>query len=332
MDKSEIEKLAQDVKTGRITAEQGARKLMEIVYCHKAFFGLSQLDEDQIIDFVIYQYPKFITVFRIYDIGCGTFMSFLQGSVRGTYATWKKRMARNSAVSSAANSAESLLYEEDEAKYRLPEEEFILKEEKAESEALCASPGAINSFRRTDGSVSTRYKDPRIEKKRADTLRRTAVLILALKSSYFLDDSMLLKVSRYTGYSVNRLHKMCDRVNATLGKKIEHRNECIRCRDNAYYFHRKYMMESHNLNSRTTWAQFIAGKYEKQTKIWIAKNKNLSRKEYVVTATNKAVAETLGMNPRHVFYVIKQAKENVDILRPKQYYTEYETLSCNRKQ
>ena len=100
------------------------------------------------------------------------------------------------------------------------------------------------------------------------SLRKKAILILALKSSYYLDDQLISKVSDETGMSKNNLYLLRDSLNATLVNKIGRRNACIRCRDNAYYYHRKYMIESYRLNHQTTWAELIAGKYKKQTKTW----------------------------------------------------------------
>lgn len=320
MDKSEIEQVAQKVNEGLLTPEQGARILMEIVYRHKALFGLKQLDEDQIIDFLIYQHPKLIKIFSIYNKSFGTFSSFLQGSVRGTYITWKKRMARRNALVGSITVSDEIAYEEAQSQYLLPEEEVIHKLD--ESKGLCASYEQEQKplFRYPDGSLPFHLKNPLLEKARIDSLRKNAILILALKSSYYLDEPLLEKVSSATGYSVESLKLVRDELNKTLKNKINRRNACITCRNNSYYFHRKYLLESYRLNHDSSWAEFINTKYEKQTKTWIDKNRRLARKEYTVSATNRAVGKILGMDPRHIFYVIRQAKENMDIISLKEYH------------
>lgn len=323
MQKEDIELLAQKVERKTLTKEDGARMIMEFVFRHPSLFGLKMLDEDQLIDFLIYQFPKFIKIFSIYNKSYGTFTSFLQGSVRGTYITWRKRCVRNSVLSSSLTAADELQYEENMLRYKLPEEELIEKED-ALSVASCSDnePAlCFPLFHRFDGTPSIRYKDPLLEKNRVANMRRIIILVLTLKSIFYVDDALLHKVSVATGYSMTTLLKMKNTINETLTNKIERRDACLRCRDNAYFFHRKYLAESTKLNKQTTWAKLILEKYKKQTETWIDKNNRLSLKGYAISASNRAVGQILGISPRHVFYVIRQLRDNMDTNTSKEYHT-----------
>lgn len=316
MQNCNVEQIAQDVADGVLTEDDGARKLMETIFTHKTLFGLYSLDEDQFLDFLIYEFPKFKAIFSHYDKKCGTFFSFLLGSIRSAFRTWKKRMVRNSLISKSFSASDELVYEESLNRYTLPEEALIMQERNDTVGEVC-SPDDVTTtgpFHRNDGTISTRYKSPSIERRRIDCLRKKAMLILALKSSFYLDDSLVHKVSGATSCDEEELIAMRDRILKTLRSKISRRNACLRCRDNAFYFHRKYLLECNSLDSGTVWSEYIHQKYAKQTKTWREKNRRLSRKSYTLSATNCAVAKELGMSPRHIFYIIKQARQNMDII------------------
>jgi len=152
-----------------------------------------------------------------------------------------------------------------------------------------------------------------------------------LKSSYYLDEETITKVCSFTGVSKKEILSMQSRLNRTLGTKIKRRDSCIRCRNNAFYFHRKYSIELRNICPNSTWATLIQNKYSKQTQTWINKNTRLRRKDYYVSVSNCEIGKILNMDPRHVKYVINKAKENVDILTQNQYHIKHENLSCNGK-
>lgn len=323
MQKEEIELLARSVEEKTLSKEDGARKLMEYVYRQPSLFGLNRLDEDQLIDFLIYQFPKFVKIFSIYDKTYGTFSSFLQGSVRGTFVTWKKRCIRNNALTGSLSAVDELQYEESVHRYKLPEEELLDKEE-ALSVASCSdNPPELffPHFHRVDGTLSFRYKDPLLEKNRLDNLRRVIILVLTLKSSFYVDEPLLRKVSRVTGYPMSSLEKMKNSINQTLVRKIERRNACRNCRDNAFFFHRKYLAEARQLDKKTSWSKLIVEKYNKQTNVWIEKNNKLALKEYAVSASDHIVGQVLGISPRRVSYVIRQLRENMDTNTSKEYHT-----------
>jgi hypothetical protein len=315
MEKLEVEELVEKVHSGRMSKVDGAKRLMEILFIYKRLFGLGSLDEDELSEFLIYQYYKLLGIFSRYDRRYGSFFSFLKGSVRCTYMTWHKQSVRNRTTNDTICISPEICFEESMSHYLLPEESLLSDEVACmEMQAPAQGCGQTALFRNIEGQPSRRYKNPLIEVYRIEDLRKSAALILLLKSSYYMNDDIISKVSNLSGVPVPKLTSMCSNIKRSLTHKIERRDSCIRCRDNAFFFHKKYMLEYSRIDRQTTWSRFILRKYNKQTATWIDKNEHLKRTEYSVSASNRVVANELGISPRKITYIIKQAKQNVDII------------------
>ncbi len=319
MEKVNLEELIIHVRNGSISYEEGANIIMEQVFIHKGLFGLSRLTEDELTNYLLFQHRNFIRLLKTYDGKYGTFFTYLKKTIEGSIRTWKKRTVRSRILENSITVSDQILYEEDQNKYPLPEEELI----KAEEEKECVSTLEEDS--------DTRIKPWSKVKHHNLDRSKSFILILALKASYSLDPQLIKKVSEATGVTEEEINRMAQEIKKTLANKIERREACLRCRDNAYYYHRRYQTEALHLLDGTNWAEVINSKYRKQTKTWIDKNRRLSLKEYTVSASNIAVGNALGLSPRHVAYVIKKCSENMDNNKAKEYHKKHENLSSNRK-
>lgn len=319
MEQVNLEDLVNQVRSGSLSYEDGARFIMEQVFRHKGLFGLTKLTEDELTNYLLFQYRNFIRLLKTYDESYGKFFTYLKKTIEGSIKTWKKRYIRSRILDNEVTVSDKILYEENLNKYLLPEEEVI----KGEEEKQCVKTG---------GDMSDRKIKPWDKVKKHELNRsKTFILILALKASYSLDPELIKKVSEATGVSEEEIVRMSNEIKKTLANKIERREACLRCRDNAYYYHRRYQTESLHLLDGTNWAEIVNSKYRKQTKTWIDKNRRLSLKEYAVSASNIAVGNALGVTPRHVAYVLKKGCENMDNNKAKEYHKKHEDISSNRK-
>ena len=121
-----------------------------------------------------------------------------------------------------------------------------------------------------------------------------------------MDEDLIEKVSKFVELPSSELRKMLDQMNAQLGRKINRREICIRKRDSAFFYHRKYMLEMLHLNSDTSLSEKIKKSFAKQTKCWIEKNNCLKNAELRISPSNRAIAEVLGIRQRHFEYILKK--------------------------
>lgn len=317
MEKLEIEDIAKKVIEGSMSEQEGAKKLMELIFLYKRLFGLASLDEDQFTEFLLFQYDKLLRIFSNYNPAYGQFFTFLQGSIRGTYLTWRKQAARDKTALDTITISPSMTFEESMSHYALPGDSYSMNHVHSKGHSVHHSTYQPLSLRRNDGKLSCRYKNPSVQRRRINNLRKDASLILTLKSSFYINEDIVEKVSYVSGVPAEKINDMCDKVKSSLKNKIDRRSACVRCRDNAFFFHRKYMLEYRRIDRQTIWSEIIHSKYKKQTKTWNEKNSRLQRKDYRITASNRLVGKILGITPRRVTYVIRQAQQNMDIIQVK---------------
>lgn len=328
MEKVNLEDLVPKVKAGTVSYEEGANIIMEQVFKHKGLFNLNQLTEDELTNYLIFQHKNFMRLLKTYDEKYGTFFTYLKKTIDGSIKTWKKRYVSSRILENSITVSDEILYEENQHKYLLPEEEYF-KSEETERESKYCSVSKIET--KTDENITENEQQLNKIKQYNLDRKKAYILILALKASYSLDQTIIKKVSETTGISEEEISEMASQIKKTLANKIERREACRRCRDNAYYFHRRYQTEALHLLDGTNWAEIINTKFRKQTKTWIDKNKRLALREYAVSASNIAVGNALGVSSRHVAYVLKKGAENMDNTKGKQYHKKHENISSNRK-
>lgn len=321
MERINLENLTEKIEKGELTYAEATNVILKEVFTHKGLFGLTRLTEDEFQSYILHQRDNFEKLLHTYDKSSGSFFTYLMKTIERSTKTWKKRCIRNRIFENEITISDQILYEEQESRYLQPEEEYIKKEEETMS---------VNEpdFEET---LSLKNKPWSKTKKRKYDDKKAYILILALKASYSMNEDLIKKVACTTGVSEELLSEYIKQTKATLSNKINRREACLRCRDNAYYFHRKYQNEATHLLDGTNWADTINQKYRKQTKTWIDKNRRLSLKQYSVSATNIAIGKILGMSPRHVSYILKKGLDNMDNISSKEYHEDYENNVSHRQ-
>ncbi len=277
MNVNESEIIAQQVLSGNKSAEDGARALMEIIYRNKKWFGLYKLDLDQTHDFLIAVFPKLVRLFSIYDPSIGAFTPFLYAAISSALTTWRRKIVRISMGEESIRLCDSINVEESNLQYDELEFASCSKpEEIYETKNPSAKFKLSNSSRKSAGRGVKKAILSAANKK--ELQKKEICLYLALKSSYFMDEDLIEKVSKFVELPSSELRKMLDQMNAQLGRKINRREICIRKRDSAFFYHRKYMLEMLHLNSDTSLSEKIKKSFAKQTKCWIEKNNCLKNK------------------------------------------------------
>ena len=301
----ELEHTARMVSAGLMTDKEGTNEILKVLYTHKARFGLGRLDLDALHDFLLHEHAKLRRLLVLYRTESGfSFSGFLYSSIQRSLRIWRKRSARAAATEESAAQQHCLAYEESEYRYR--QEEF----------ASCCEPQAAFDSGLHRHSQEARQSAPlrtqtfRYNEK-ADKLRKAACLILALKSSYYLDYDIIKKVSKMTGIAEKKLASMVEEVNEGMRHKIIKHERCVRSRDTAFFFHRKYRRECSKLDSGSPLSRKTAQKYEKQTALWESRNEQLKTPLYSAVPSNRAVARILNIDDRKVASILQKARSTL---------------------
>lgn len=323
------------VKGGLITKDEGAREMMGIVYENTKAFGLSNLSEDDLMDFLIYQLKQFLHILEIFDPEKSQFTTFVKNNIQTNLGSWRKMAARRCFRRELYfTTAESEMESENFSIDQCTSEEDTSHDEKYYHTLVDvikfteSQQDILKNFKSIGNSHRVNHQ---ANFNKTMELRKNCILVLALKSCYYIDEDMMRKVSIITGTPYEVLNAMICKAIESLGSKIKRRNACARSRDNAYFFKKRYSFEMQRIDPDSSWAQVVNSKLIQHSQTWEKKNLLLMGNKFRITPTNKLIGEILGMEDRHVGHLIKVAEKNMDTISLKGYYDEHEDLLSHRK-
>lgn len=325
----EIERVMMKLRAGVITVQAACRMLWELIFRNRKLFLLGSLTEDQLQDFLIYLHERLPFIICRYTPERGCFFNFLFIKTRMHLKSWKRREIKHQAGTESCKPCYTVEFSSRQDQYN-------------NSEAFCVADSFNHSIRELQQLVSrpkvhetirkgSHRKNPLACQNRIENMRRESVLILALKSCTDMTEEILERTSILTGIDRDRLTDMIEKARETLSTKYE--RNCIyrRIRDNAFFYHRRFLIESLCIKSEYASSRTMKIKYDRQTAAWKTALEKLKSTRFLLRPSTKTVAAILGLNVRHVEYVLKHMNRNMDKIRLKWYPHEHENISCNRK-
>ena len=326
MSKEEIiEKTLEQVAAKKMSKEAGAWVLIELVYKNKGTYNLSNFTSDSIHELILSAFYKFTQIFD----ECSTVQQVLENMSRilaTTIQVWKRSKAKDYLNTKSINYMLSESYEESSKQYEGTEFECKSLEGSEINQAI------IDFKQYSENYIKNRlYKihkkgDCEVFQKKYEKLRKEAVLILTLKSAYYMTDEMLNQVSALTEIPYARLKEYCAHILSLIEKKIGRRESCIKTRNKSYFFHNRYMFTKDYVDRNSALAQLISRKYISRTNSWEKNNIKLNTSRMSPVPSNRIIAKLLNTTENHIGYVLMEAKKNVDKLKISHYNQVYENL------
>ena len=329
MEKVDLNLVARRLRDGEITLEHATATVIDFIYKNRFFFGLGKLTEDQLHDFMIYEMEHLPGIFENFNSKEATLLTYLQGHLKLHICTWIKRHARKHTDSRSMETLELDMLSDSADRYYENEYSVSLPDFKDDTESC--SPGGKKEKPVLRRRMFSHLTSPELIGEKLALLKKEAVLILALKISYYITEEMIQKVLEVTGMEEKEFKMLQEKALHSIKNKIKLRTGCINCRNNAFYFHRKYEAEKKILDSDTVWHNTISQKYTIQTENWQERNRRLKMKKYSAIVSNRKVSQLLNLESRHVDYVLKRVAENIDIISSWNYDEGHENLLGNIK-
>ncbi|MBQ7159690.1 MAG: hypothetical protein IJS09_09785 [Treponema sp.] len=264
-----------------MSKKEATNIIWEDIYLNPKKYGLL-LHGDQKSDFLLYLQERMESLFDEYQPGKILFRTFIWGLVKHTFLTWRRKIKKLYENEEATRKSLMSLYNEMCDAYCEPDQEIISEN--------------------SDENIKEDWH------KKEREMAEKATLILALKSCYDIDEKLIDSVSRFTHIKKERLFEKIDKMKEKSEHKISRRNAIIRSRDNAFYFHRKYLIELSKLKQGTSTFERVQKKYQQQTNRWIRQNQLLTHR-FVLSPSNVDIADELGMKPRQVCFYINHIRQ-----------------------
>lgn len=278
----DIERLPELVANGSMSKKEGAYRIWEELYCNPHRFGLTRLNEDEKSDFLLSLLKNFEQALIEFMPGRAQFRTYLCGLLKISYPNWRRKQLTRATAETLTDTMLKAQYDTEAIKYETPQEH-------------------------TDDKQDINMRPFATPKKRS--IAETTALVLTLKNCHNVDETILKNVSRFLHIDADELESLVHTLRKQSEHKIEKRARVIRRRDNAFYYHRKYMSELTRLQEGTASFEKVQEKYLKQTESWIRQNKLLAHR-FVLSPTNASIAKEIDMEPRKVSFYIRSAVRN----------------------
>lgn len=297
-DLKRIEDIPVLVSSGKITLQDGVGCIAEEIFLCPFRFRLQNYDEDFRSDIVETFLEKGHLVLERYKPSVGEFRPYLFAFVQGLILTKRRDTARHQISELSVN------------QYFSGSTQLINSTSVSSSDFPDELPVG-----NTVSSGSRLWNLLRRGPQYASTPDAKTALILALKSSFYIPSDTIDHISSLCGIDSEEMHSLVDRLNIGLDHRAFMRKKLISKRDDAYYFHRRYLLQMKYGNVDHTDMKAVYRKYVRQTKIWKNRNFDLSKCKFRVCPTNKTIAEILGICERQVSYYIRRAHDIDDVSR-----------------
>ncbi|MCR4940303.1 MAG: hypothetical protein K5930_09400 [Treponemataceae bacterium] len=183
-----------------ITLKETADKTIEAVFLNPSYFRIDKMTEDDRSDFIIYIYPKIQGIIKTYNPKISSFGTYLTSFVSSMLRSWLKmnykKQAQVKAIEDYAFSEFAINVADSEPEYEVEKSRSL----KLDSEI----PATLKRYLR---SGLKRIPDS------------TKIMLLALKSEYFLNSSHIEKLQRMTGIPEEKILDMFLLLQVHLYKK-----------------------------------------------------------------------------------------------------------------
>ncbi len=300
MTPKDLNELSKQMYCGKLNERKMLEYICSFVIHNYPVFGLQRFDEDFRQEVLLNFIEKGHRVLNQFNPEFGDFFTFLYCSICTIINSMVKReIIRN--MKESINLEESIIsYEEKEQKYyRIDFKNFDLP--KVPYAKANIPPEEIREALK---SLSLKHKNK-------------TILILALKSSYYLTDEQIQHICKISGIKPEYFYSMIQQCKNSLEIKTVRREKAEERRNFAYYHHKRYNKIVHKLdddmildemNMKREKYLFMENKHRHN---WNRLNDAFEKGHIYLRPTNKTVAELMGICERQVNYYINCARREL---------------------
>lgn len=289
------------IRKGMITTKEAVDNICSFIINNYKVFNLQRYDEDFRSELVISFLENGIKFMNSYDPEIGDFFTFLYCYINSMVST-KLRALSQKSLKETVTMTESIntLYEKEynysRFSYHIGETPQIpFSNKKVEPDEL----------KKIFAKTTTESVDKKI-------------LVLALKSAFYLTDDQIQKVCEIYNIAIDDFYLTIQYLKETIVSKSDKRSKAEERRNFAYYHHKKYnlqlekILDSDEDSYYSTLSTNLTTKMNKHKNNWNKMNSRLEEGFLYLRPTTKSIAYILGICERQVTYYINCAKKEVE--------------------
>lgn len=295
-----LEDLPQAVADKVLSKQEAANIIWAELYTKPGKYGLGLLDEDEKSDLLLYMRRYFETIFDHFIPGTVQFKTYVIGCVLNYRSNFKRFMKTKQQDQECL---ESFLM------MNLSDSYMMFSPENNVQESPSSGKGTEDKEDKNEKTFEQiRNQESTNHSQKMKKIAKLTAIILLLKACNDISDEQIDSVSEFTGVSRDLLHEAVMKMKKQTEKKTFIYSKLVEKRNNAFFFHRKYMYDMMVKESpaEPDGTEKLREKYELQTKKWENHNKKLSVRS--VSPSNKEIGKLLDLKTRTVSYYINHVR------------------------
>ena len=297
----DFNELPKKLAEGKLSQKEVIEKICQFVMKNYPLFGLQKFDEDSRQEIMLGIIERCIHIISVFNPEIGDFFTFFYCHVCSIINTLIKKN-NSSYVQDKLNIIESVntVNEKLNEYYKIDYNNFTIKKAPLVRQQMSAE-----QLQQAMKSLQLNPDDKKI-------------IILALKSSYYLTDEQIEKLCKIYNIKTEDFYNIVQYCKNSIQKKSEKRTKTQERRNFAYYHHRRYktLLDDLLKDPEEDQNAILSERFErlerKHARNWIKLNKSFEEGHLYLRPTNKTVANLLGICERQVAYYIKSAKKEID--------------------
>ncbi|MBQ0002973.1 MAG: hypothetical protein KBT21_05505 [Treponema sp.] len=288
-----LDEIPQLLKSKKLSFEKACLAVYEIIYREPFTFDLADFDEDERSDFLLFFLQKKIpALVQKFNSDITTFGCYVYTVLKMTKLDYKQKIIKNNNnhktyIQESILDYDEILRRSQESVYPVSETnpEYIPQTEEEKIPQLVYKKFFKSEHHRLCVAESKERK-----------LKR-GILILALKSAWYINDDQIKKVSNYCKISSEIISSTICELKAGLINKAILREEIQNNRAKAYCLINNYEMQLKNSGSYEGLPKFtrLEKRLEFQKKNFIQKNRLLRSGRCKIAPTNTEIAKVIGV-------------------------------------
>ena len=298
MDKFNLNDIPLKVKEKEITSKEAINLMASFISLNYPVFGLHHYDEDFREELILRIIERGDRILSSYNQTQGDFFNYLFCYISSTIRTMLRTYAKRQIMETVAFAENS---------YNLEEKQYNYNH--INYHCLQAPKIPYAKVNITEEDLRKTFSNIKKDKE---------LLIIAMKSVFYLTDSQIEKICNYYKLNKTDFYKTIEFYKINLTKKNKRKEEVLTRRNNAYYCHKKYQRQLELLEQKdfseekVILKNHLLEKDERHYKIWLNLTTQLNSGLQYVRPSNKIIADVLGICERQVIYYLKRAKKKAE--------------------
>lgn len=296
IDASSITKVYVSLLNKEITKENAINKLIVLVLENPHFFGLENLNKEDMQDFLFYFIQKVDKVFNNFNPEKSKFSSYFQSHIRFALESWRKYLGQYY--------TKSLLFTND------PDYDFF---ESNNEYAYSPEHNLESSISETEPIYYPQYR----KNQKQTELTELEILIITLKSSYYISNEHIERILNNVSISKFQLLNYIKNLNEKMIDKICRKNKLVQLVNQDYVKLRVLKNKINDAYYNSTKQQILKNQYKVLKK---RRSQRIERlKKIKIIPSDTEISKLLNISTAKIRYLLKKNYRvyNIKVLQEK---------------